>query len=53
MLLQILKEKTRNQNEMASEVHIVDQTIKRKLTLLSGRGSPEESENLARSKGVA
>ena len=32
---------------------IMDQTFKRKLTLLSGRGSPEGSENLARSKGVA
>ena len=53
MLLQTLKKKTRNQNEIACEVHIVDQTFKRTLTLLSGRGSPEGSENLAKSKGVA
>ena len=53
MLLQTLTKKTRNQNEMAREVHIVDQTSKRKLTLLSERGSPEGSENLAKSKGVA
>ena len=50
MLLQTLKEKTRNQNEMACDC---DPDFKRKLTLLSGRGSPEGSENLAKSKGVA